>query len=120
VDLNGQLTALNRAVALERLGGDEELLREIAGLFLEDTQELVEEIRRAAYARDAAALQRAAHTLKGSVGNFGAEGTFEAAYQLEKMGRSGDLTGVEDAVLRLGAELDRLTPALTAIRSEAS
>ena len=118
MEFSDQLAALNRAVALERLGGDEQLLREIAALFLEDTASLVEEIRRAVQARDAVALQRGAHTLKGSVCNFGAERSYEAAYRLETIGRSGDLSTADEAFRRLEAELERLTPALVDICRE--
>jgi two-component system, sensor histidine kinase and response regulator len=120
VDFTGQLAALNRAVALERLGGDEDLLREIAGLFLEDTQHLLSEIRQAVAAGDAGGLQRAAHTLKGSVGNFGAERVFQAAYRLEMAGRSGNLAGAPEALCKLESELGILMPELAAIVAESS
>ena len=120
MDFGGQLSALNRAVALERLGGDEDLLSEIAGLVLEDTQHLMAEIRQAVCAGDAEGLQRAAHTLKGSVGNFCAERTFQAACRLEMIGRSGDLAGAADALRNLESELDTLTPELTALAANCS
>jgi HPt (histidine-containing phosphotransfer) domain-containing protein len=114
-----QLAALNRALALERLGGDQELLKEIAGLFLEDYGHLLAEIRRAVAARDAAALHRAAHTLKGSVSNFGADATSQAAYRLEILGRGGDLSEAEKALEQLEEALGRLTPALMELHSQA-
>ena len=54
----------DRAVALERLGGDEELLASVAGLFVEEAtvyrQALVDALR----SGDAAVLQREAHSVK--------------------------------------------------------
>ena len=66
------ILVLDRALALSRVGGDEDLLREIAGLFLDDYPNLVEKIKQALAANDARGLERASHSLKGSVANFGA------------------------------------------------
>jgi hypothetical protein len=52
--------------------------------------------------------------LKGSVGNFCAQGAFEAAQRLERMGKSGDLSEVETAWRALQCEMERLNPALAA------
>ena len=87
--------------ALERVGGDQELLKEIAQLFLDDAPGGLALIREAVEKNDALALQRAAHSLKGSVANFGAEETVEAAYQLEQMGANGKLDGAKDVFVVL-------------------
>jgi len=57
-------------------------------------------------------LHRAAHALKGSVGDMAAPQAFDAARDLEQKGRDGDmkevgtaLTGLEEAVQRLVHEL---------------
>lgn len=110
---------LNLAAALERVGGDSELLEEVARLFLDSAQAMLGQVRQAAASRDARALERAAHTLKGSVGNFGAERAFQAALRLERMGRVNDLLGVEEAFATLEAEIVRLQPALTALAEKA-
>ena len=104
---------LNLAMALDRVGGDRELLQEVAQLFLETSPELLEQIRQAAAERDAKTLERAAHTLKGSVGNFAADSVFQAALRLEKLGRAGDFSSVDQALAELEAEMRRLAPALT-------
>ena len=52
---------LNLALALERVGGDEELLKEIAGLFLEDYPSLITKIEQAIATNDAHNLERAVH-----------------------------------------------------------
>lgn len=115
MDFSNQQGILNLAAALERIGGDSDLLEEVAKLFLESAPELLADIHQAVLGRNAQALQHAAHTLKGSVGNFGAKAVFEAAFRLEKMGRTGELTGVDDAFAVLEAEMERLTPALVAL-----
>jgi HPt (histidine-containing phosphotransfer) domain-containing protein len=59
---------------------------------------MLEDIREALQKRDAKALEIAAHSLKGSVGNFFSQGARETAQQLESRGRSGDLAGAEELV----------------------
>lgn len=109
---------LNRAVALERVGGDEQLLQEVALLFLDDYPKVLEDIHTAIQAKNPQALERAAHTLKGSVANFGAEDVVEAAFVLESMGRSGDLAKAMECYLRLDTLLKRLRPDLVALSQE--
>jgi HPt (histidine-containing phosphotransfer) domain-containing protein len=116
MDVSQQLVNLNKALALERLGGDEQLLAEIAGLFLDHYPSLMEQIRDAVSRRDAGALHHAAHTLKGSVANFYAQAAVESAYQLECMGRAGDLAGAEDPLAALEQQLRSLEPALVALQ----
>ncbi len=100
------------AVALERVGGDEELLKEIADLFVEDAPQLLEAIRVAVEAGDGSALHRAAHSLKGSVANFGAEEAVKAAFQLEQMGKNNQLDGAVDVFSLLKREIEAVSDAL--------
>jgi HPt (histidine-containing phosphotransfer) domain-containing protein len=119
MDTSDPMGILNLAAALDRVGGDSELLEEVAKLFLDTAPELLSQVREAVADRNAPSLERAAHTLKGSVGNFGAEAASEAAHRLEKMGRAGDLTGAEEALAALEREMDRLQPALAALSAGA-
>jgi two-component system sensor histidine kinase/response regulator len=84
-------SALDRQLVLSRAGGDLELLREIAALFLEDCPRGLAAIREAVACENAAKLESAAHALKGSVANFGARAAVEAAFRLEQMGRIRDM-----------------------------
>ena len=104
--------------ALKRVDGDRELLREIAGLFFEDTPRLVAEVRNAIQRGDGKALERSAHTLKGSIGNFGARTAFEAAFSLEQMGRNGDFARASEAFTQLERQVTLLVPALEAVLKE--
>ncbi len=110
----------DRLSALERLGGDEEFLADVVGLFLEDAPRLLEEIRQALARQDAAGLGRSAHAFKGSAGYVGGVRAAEVAQRLETMGTSGDLTGASDAVGALACEIERLTGALTAAVPQAA
>jgi HPt (histidine-containing phosphotransfer) domain-containing protein len=74
------------------------------------------EIGAATAGGDAAALRRAAHTLKGTVSAFGAAEACALAQRLEDMGRDGCLQAARDACAALAEALARLGPALSAFR----
>jgi PAS domain S-box-containing protein len=103
---------------LSRVDGDEELMLELVGLFLEEYAGLLLNIEEALAQGNCQELEFAAHTLKGSVGNFGAKSAYDAAWNLEMMGREGDLSGAAEAYVALQAEIDRLQPALAKLTSE--
>jgi two-component system, sensor histidine kinase and response regulator len=111
--LGSDVFDLDRALAA--VGDDPELLRELAGIFLQECPGILQEIRTAVARGDAANLKCAAHNLKGSVDNFAAGAAFAAALRLEMMGRDGKLVEASGALADLERELDRLTPALTAL-----
>jgi PAS domain S-box-containing protein len=101
--------------AVKHFEGDIELLKEIAQMFLEESPILMEKMRDALVRGDSNALERAAHTVKGSVGNFVAKPAFEAARRAEQVGRDGDMNEAEAAYNALKAELERLKPALAGL-----
>jgi PAS domain S-box-containing protein len=101
--------------ALAAVGGDAELLRELAGIFLQEYPGTLQDIRTAVAQGAAGNLKCAAHSLKGSVDNFAAGPAFAAAQRLEMMGRDDKLADAPQALADLERELDRLTPALTAL-----
>ncbi len=111
---------LNRALALERVGGDEDLLREIAGLFLEDYPSLISKIQQAIAESDAHNLERAAHSLKGSIANFGSEAAYQASFDLEQIGRSKNLAGAHEAYARLMEVMNTVCPELEALSTGAA
>jgi HPt (histidine-containing phosphotransfer) domain-containing protein len=106
---------LDREVALSRVGGDLELLKEIAVLFLENYQAWLGELREAAARGDPKGVESTAHGLKGSVANFGAQTVVDAALRLETMGRGRDLTGVSQSLAALESALAALRPELESL-----
>jgi CheY-like chemotaxis protein len=102
----------DRALILEQTGGSSEVLREIVELFAVESKRLMNKMQIAIKNEDASGLQRAAHTLKGSVRVFGAERVASAALQLEKIGQSKNLDDAQDAWTQLDRELERLKPML--------
>lgn len=104
--------AFDRAAALERMDGDEELLAELAQVFVEDATAQIEKVRAAVQARSAPDIQKTAHTVKGAAANFHAAPTVAAALALEQMGRAAQIDDADGAFARLEQELGRLVEEL--------
>jgi CheY-like chemotaxis protein len=109
----------DQEAALAHVEGDHELLREVVGLFLVETPELLAAIRESITRGDGQMLELAAHSVKGAVRSFGAHAACEAALELEEMGREGDLTQAEFASAELDREIAHLTRALAEYRGAA-
>ena len=117
VDGQRDTSTVDWAAALERLQGDRELLEELIGVIRQEAPKLLAAVREAVQSGDAPALRLAAHTLKGSLGNFAAARAVEAAKRLEVMGKTGDLSDAVQALAVLETELDRFLPELVAWNS---
>ncbi len=104
--------ALDRAAVLARVDNDLQLLADLTKLFLDESPRLLAAVREAVERQEAGTLERAAHTLKSAVGNFGARAAFHAAWALEKMARQGDLSHAPDAYQILAREIESLKPAI--------
>jgi two-component system, sensor histidine kinase and response regulator len=104
----GNVPLFDIRAALDRMGGDEELLKEIGRLFLIESDQLLEEIKKAIDQGDATALQHAAHTLKGSISNFCGGSAVEIARELEYLGRERRVAEAPVAFQRLTGEVSQL------------
>ena len=94
--------------ALEQVGGDRELLKEIIGIYCEEYPKQLLQIQQAIGKNDNATVGKVAHTVKGAVGNFGAKSAFEAALCLEKIGKSGEPSKALSAFGALKEKLEQL------------
>lgn len=101
-------------VALARVEGDRQLLAELAELFAGEGPDLLANIKQAIARGAGDDLARAAHTLKGTVSNFGAQVAMSLAMRLEELGRAESLHGAELTYASLEAEIGRLSAALNA------
>jgi len=103
---------LSQAMAV--VGGDKSLLKEIALLFLDNLPDSIAQIEAGVADNDADAVEQTAHSLKGSVSNFGAGRAVEAAYCLERMGKEGNLAGATEAISELTKAFEELAVAMQA------
>jgi HPt (histidine-containing phosphotransfer) domain-containing protein len=83
-------------------------LSETVDMLAADGPSLLAEVRKAAAANDAAGVGRHAHSLKGMLSNFCAPAAHACAYELERMGKQGDVSGVNEAAGRMDGLLSTL------------
>ncbi len=107
-------TAFDERVALDRTGGDRELLKELIAVFLHEIPNWMQALRGALERRDAAALRATAHAVKGAVDSCGASGAFDAAMLLERIGAEGNLAGAPAALAVLERRIERARAELAA------
>jgi signal transduction histidine kinase/CheY-like chemotaxis protein len=93
---------------LERFLGDAGLLYSVAEVFLETEPGLRAEVARALASQDSKQVARWAHTIKGSVGNFGAARAMGLAGELEILGRDDNLAPAGKVFAALVEALDEL------------
>ena len=106
--------------ALERLGGDHQLLETVVQRFLEECPSLMTKLRSAVFKQDAKALELAAHTVRGLVANFGASTACELALKLELIGRGRNLSESAATATALETELKRVIAAVVILVDEKS
>jgi PAS domain S-box-containing protein len=112
------VSSFNAATALKRLGGNAELLLEVAGLFRQEGGRLLREIDMALEHGDARRAGQAAHSLKGSAGLFVDGELAEAAVELERRGEAGDLAGSRAVFPRLSGQVKALCSALDNLETQ--
>jgi CheY-like chemotaxis protein len=104
-------------VALERTGGDRDLLKELIAVFLHEIPSWMQTLRAALERRDAASLRLTAHAVKGAVDSCGASSAFDAAMLLERIAATGDLGGAPVALAVLERRIERARAELVAYLS---
>lgn len=92
--------------------GERDFLSDLIDLFLLHSPSLIATMRDSLLKKEAEALRRAAHTLKGSSANMGAHRMSAICQQLEDKGKSGLLDETEAIFLQLQAEFDDVREAL--------
>ena len=103
---------------LARLDGDRELAVQLAEIFIDEYPNMLQRLRDAVTAGSADEVRRAAHALKGSISNFTDGGPTATAYELETMGRMGQLAGTLPLLERLDRELIDLAVCLRDFQSK--
>lgn len=89
-------------------GDNDEFLRDITGIFLEDTPLRIKELEVSLEKGDAPTFVRAAHTIKGSSSNLGALALRATAERLEYQSRKSGLVDVASDIATLKLEFAAL------------
>jgi two-component system, sensor histidine kinase and response regulator len=106
-------TVVDYPEVMARFGGDAEFLTSSLDLFRGRYHEMLAEARQSLAERDFTRLERAAHSMKGSVGNFGAKAAMQAARNLERIAKDKDAGRCEECCASLEREIEKFLKALT-------
>jgi HPt (histidine-containing phosphotransfer) domain-containing protein len=119
-ELPSRSAILDWNTALDSVGGDAQLLKEVAQEALGELPRLAEQLKQAIEDGNAPTAQRAAHTIKGVVRLFGAQQAGQLAETIEGHARDNELKELGKLLARLERELVDIIPALEAfIQSDA-
>ena len=100
----------------ELMGADFAL--EIIDTYNSETSELIEQLRQALAARDAASFGRVAHSIKSSSASLGALAFSQLARQLEMLGKANDLSGAGPMLERVAADFLQVKRRLEELKNE--
>ncbi len=113
-----KLQSLNRDSLQERLMGDKELIVEVLKVFLDDAPKQLADMKDALPEKNMEKLRDAAHSLKGSAGNIGAERLHSVARQIEKTSGNGDAQKTGALLAELMASFEEAKAEIEKIISE--
>jgi CheY-like chemotaxis protein len=100
-----QAPIFDRADALSRIDGDEDLLGILLDMFMADAPNYLAEIDNALSNQDWPRLHRAGHTLKGVFATFSAQRGENLAQQIEHSAKAADAAACRELALRMHAEV---------------
>jgi signal transduction histidine kinase/DNA-binding response OmpR family regulator len=105
--------AFDKEEALKLNGDDDEFLRELAEIFINDFSDYLSNIKKAIDDRNNEALEESAHKLKGVVVCFGENASADTAFKLEMMGAENRMNGVQKIYDTLAKDVEDLVHALS-------
>jgi HPt (histidine-containing phosphotransfer) domain-containing protein len=99
---------INRAEALERIGGDPDFLNELLGIYSDEFVLRVKELRAAVNGQEFKTIQELGHSLKGSSANLSLPVLQQAAMDIEMAGREKNIQKAKNSFAELEKEFERL------------
>jgi HPt (histidine-containing phosphotransfer) domain-containing protein len=108
-------TVIDLPAALERIGGDRQLFRELSLIFVEDSPPLLESLRVNLADRNRREAEKCAHGLKGIAANVGGVRVERMAVVVEDAARAGQLEIADIGFQTLSTELAHLIDELRAM-----
>lgn len=110
---------INLPEMLERVEGDEDLLRELLALFQEDLPGSREALQTAIKGGDLGEIERAAHRLKGMLANLSARSAASFAAEIESAARAGNAEKIPGLVQLFDPQIIALSAALDSFLASA-
>lgn len=102
----------DRDTLLERVQGDEALVKELLEMFLEDVSARLITLKQAQESGDMKTITLEAHTIKGSSGNISANDMSAAALQIEMAGKEENRQVIPSLIQKLEADFEAFRQAL--------
>ncbi|OQX25888.1 MAG: hypothetical protein BWK80_13330 [Desulfobacteraceae bacterium IS3] len=99
---------IDKTLLVSIVDGNKALLKQLAALYFSNLPKLMSEIKAGIDAGDAQKLSFNAHALKGMSYNLAASAVADTAYELEKMGKENNLSGVASAYALLEKQTESL------------
>ncbi|MBA5606310.1 response regulator [Duganella sp. FT3S] len=96
-------------------GNGNALLERVLQAYVNDTPTHLQTLRQAIAATDANSLRKAAHSLKSSSANVGAEGLAQACKEMEQLGRNGSTVGAADMLAGMERQFQAVRQSLNTI-----
>src|ERR1700722_9262948 len=109
---------MNWQTALERLDGNDDLLKELAVVFCDECPKLILTLQKATDNKDANAIRAAAHALKGVLSTFSADVASQTAAKLENLAEAGTVTALPTLSAELVAEVEAVFIALRVLSTD--
>ena len=106
----------DKAALSDRLMGDQDLVREVLSVFLDDAPRRIAELRRRISEGNAAGAGEQAHATKGAAANVGGEALRKTAFEMEKAGKGKDM----ETLVAMMPELERAFTQLSLFMGSAS
>jgi HPt (histidine-containing phosphotransfer) domain-containing protein len=94
--------------ALGWVDGDQALLAELIGIFLEDCPRRLQELEQAASEGNAIGVRQSAHSLKGMVACFATRSAQRLAAEMEDLGKAGNVSKASELLPALLLEFARV------------
>lgn len=101
-------TVFDKAALLDRLVGDEDLVKSILGIFLENAPLQIRDLKACLEKSDMSGVELHAHTIKGSSANIGGEALRASAFAVEKCSKTGDIEGIRIGLSELERQYEKL------------
>ncbi len=108
----------DRSRALDAVGGDEEFLSELAGIFCAACSTLLQSLEDSVSAENLFSAADAAHLLYCSARSLAATRVLEAALAVETMARRNEVDGIGNACYALRQEAEKLVNELVDFRNK--
>lgn len=115
ITMRNIMGSINRNRALARLGGDEDLLKELATMYLEDIPLLLKHLHESLESSEFSEAARHAHSIAGLSSNFDADKCVALARQIESECPNGDQPALTNLAGTLQREIDHLNEELKAL-----